>query len=211
MLKSLGSASPMGLATPGCQLPPRESVAGALQIPLRKRSGMVVAHTMVSEEDGHLAVFRWYRTGNGYAARCRNGTVLLMHRAIMNASRGVGVDHVNRDRLDNRRCNLRFASHFQQAYNSNISRKNTSGYKGVSFRKYDRRWVAEIRCGARDYFFGMYSSPEEAAIAYDLAALALHREFAATNFQYSDRARREAVGMAHLFPPGPGAHKGRTR
>ncbi len=197
----------MGSAAPGCQLPTLESIAGAVRIPLRNRSGLVVAQTMVSEEDGALAAFGWYRTGNGYAARHEKGTVLLMHRVILNAPRGVGVDHIHRERLDNRRCNLRFATHFQQAYNSNISRKNTSGYKGVSFSKYDRRWVSEIRCGGRDYFLGMYSSPEEAAIAYDFAALALHREFAATNFQYSDRVRTEAVGMAHLFPPGPGAHQ----
>lgn len=172
-------------------LPIPDLVLGALWIPLRNRSGEVVAYTLIDEQDGDLARFTWHLNPGGYAAgwakrRSRGrGTDLnrtqLMHRIILGAPPGVEVDHVNRNRLDNRRSNLRFATDGENARNRERSRRNTSGYKGVQFDRVTGRWSAAVRYEGKTYGVGQFESPELAAFAYDFAAAALHGEFAATN------------------------------
>lgn len=112
---------------------------------------------------------------------------LRMHRLIAEAPDGVEVDHINRDRLDNRRSNLRLTDRAGNARNRSRNMKSTSGFKGI--RRYGRkssRWVAEIRFERHTHFLGIYATAEEAAVTYDLAAMALHGEFAATNFVHNE-------------------------
>jgi hypothetical protein len=90
---------------------------------------------------------------------------------------GALVDHVNGDTLDNRRENLRVATH---AENSQNKRKISKGFKGV----YERRghWIASIAaCGTR-VRLGSFATPEEAAMAYDDGARKWHGPFARVNF-----------------------------
>lgn len=86
------------------------------------------------------------------------------------------VDHINGDGLDNRRANLRQASHAQNMANTPLKINNQSGFKGVS--RHRERWRAQ--CGPQ--YLGLFSSPESAASAYDAAALAMYGEFARLNF-----------------------------
>ena len=67
-----------------------------------------------------------------------------MHRVIINAPKDMQVDHINGNRLDNRRCNLRLATDGQNMGNSKIPRHNTSGFKGVSWDKRREQWEAYI-------------------------------------------------------------------
>lgn len=92
------------------------------------------------------------------------------------------VDHVNGDGLDNRHSNLRPATDAQNRQNRRRQANNSSGYKGVDWFKRQGRWRARIKAAGTWYFLGYHDNAEEAARAYDAAALELHGEFARLNF-----------------------------
>jgi len=89
---------------------------------------------------------------------------------------------MNRDRLDNRKANLRFASSAENARNSSGPRSSTSRYKGVSWYTDYGKWRAAIGHNGRFRHIGYFSSEEDAARAYDEKARELFGDFAATNF-----------------------------
>ena len=101
-----------------------------------------------------------------------------MHRQIMGLSKGDGkrVDHINGDRLDNRRCNLRLATHAENCRNRKNHSNNTSGFKGVHRQK--NRWRALIRVDGKSKFLGSFLTPEDAHAAYCAAARKYFGEFA---------------------------------
>jgi hypothetical protein len=105
-----------------------------------------------------------------------------MHRQILGAPPGQQVDHINGDTLDNRRVNLRLATHGQNQHNRGKYRNNKSGYKGVSWDKAAGKWRAQIKFNNKKYNLGRYHDPIEAALAYDAAAIRLHGAFARLNF-----------------------------
>ena len=91
------------------------------------------------------------------------------------------VDHINRNTLDNRRCNLRIVTKAQNAKNKSISRDNTSGYNGAQWHKTDRKWRARIGTDGKQIFLGNFDTREDAAHAYNKAAKKYHGEFASLN------------------------------
>ncbi len=103
-------------------------------------------------------------------------TSITMHRLIMNAGKGVVVDHINGNALDNRRCNLRFATASENSMNRSKTVLNTSGFKGVYKDK--SRWLAKIGIGGKRIYLGTFDTPELAYAAYCAAALKYHKEFA---------------------------------
>lgn len=165
---------------------PPAPVPGALWIPLRNRRGAVLAYTLIDEEDAHLAKLRWHAT-SGYAHRWewhRGRQVgVFLHRVILKVPDEFECDHINRNRLDNRRANLRWATRSQNS--RNVKRKEPKKYKGVQFLESANRWRALITFEGVAYRLGAFATPEAAAFAYDFAAIALHGEFAATNFRLS--------------------------
>ena len=101
-----------------------------------------------------------------------------MHRLILQLPpRTPQIDHRNCDGLDNRRKNLRLATPAQNNYNLKTPRHNTSGLKGASWQKRDRKWRALIQ----SKWLGCFQTKEEAAAAYDKAACELFGEFARPN------------------------------
>lgn len=88
------------------------------------------------------------------------------------------IDHVNGNRLDNRICNLRDATHAENQRNSKRPKSNTSGIKGVYWDKRSKKWGAHIRFGNKMLNLGRFSEKEDAAAAYKLAALKYHGDFA---------------------------------
>lgn len=100
-----------------------------------------------------------------------------MHRVIMKFPEGLEIDHIDGDGFNNRRNNLRIATRAQNGANRGKTNANTSGYKGVSFRARDKRWVA--MCGGR--YLGYFLTAEDAAKAYDQEATARYGRFAKTN------------------------------
>lgn len=88
------------------------------------------------------------------------------------------VDHINLNGLDNRRCNLRLATNTENQRNKSKQVNNTSGYKGVYWRKDSNKWVAQIKVDNEVRHLGRFDTPEEAHAAYCEAAKQLHGEFA---------------------------------
>lgn len=107
------------------------------------------------------------------------GTTIRMHTLITGWP---FVDHVNGDGLDNRRCNLRPASHATNARNVGLIASNTSGFKGVTWSTAADKWVAQIHVNKHRIHLGVFVDPVEAARAYDAAALIHFGEFARLNF-----------------------------
>lgn len=135
-------------------------------------------------DEALVAPLRW-RLCSGYARSDPfvhgQAVATYMHRLILPPGPGLEVDHINRDRFDNRRSNLRIAEKWQQNANSGLHADNTSGFRGVSHSK-GGRWRAYIGVDGRTVHLGVFTSREAAALAYDHAALNHFGEFATLNF-----------------------------
>lgn len=102
---------------------------------------------------------------------------------LLETPKGMMVDHIDRNPLNNRRNNLRIATNGQNSRNvPKTSAKRSSVYKGVSWHKRKNKWIASCAINSRNKFLGYFNDEIEAAKAYDLSAKELHGEFANTNF-----------------------------
>jgi hypothetical protein len=134
-----------------------------------------------------LSKFPWHLTAGGYAAKnvlTENGkrTIVLMHRLLMNPHAGLHVDHIDGNKLDNRRNNLRLCTSGENLMNSKgQSRRVYSKFKGVTWDKARSKWVAQIQAEKRHKMLGRFATEEQAAIAYNIAAQSMHGEFAYIN------------------------------
>lgn len=127
---------------------------------------------------------KWYY-GSKYAVRNMNigGKIIkiILHRLILDAPKGMQVDHINGNRLDNRRENLRICTQAENCKNRKESKNNTSGYKGVSICSQTKKYKAVIQLNRKKIFLGRFKTAKEAAIAYNEAAVKYHGEFANLN------------------------------
>mgnify|MGYP001562305313 CR=1 FL=1 len=108
----------------------------------------------------------------------RTWTTLYMHRLLLNAPLSMKTDHVNGNGLDNRRANLRPATHAENLRNRGPQRNNTTGFKGVSFDKTRGKFQARIMLSGREIHLGRFITPQKAHAAYCAAAAKLHGKFA---------------------------------
>lgn len=138
---------------------------------------------LVDKQDKHLlADYSWSIHKHGYPHARVNGEVVRIHQLIMPAKDGYLVDHINGDKLDNRRSNLRYATVAQNQYNRKVGQKNNkSGYKGVWYREDQKKYRALIRFNNKLKHLGQYKTAEEAAEVYNNAAKSLFGDYARLN------------------------------
>ncbi len=140
---------------------------------------------LVDDEDfERLSKFKWhalYTKGHWYAVRTMDKRLIFMHREIMAAPSRAQVDHKDGNGLNNQQYNLRLATNAQNGRNRGKQHNNTSGYKGVYWNKQDRKWRANIRCDGRIIHLGYFVNSEDAARAYNDAAIKYFGEFAKLN------------------------------
>lgn len=144
-----------------------------------------------------ISQHKWYfkeaadGTG-GYAARIDltggKRTLITMHRAVFLKHNACfdfkdveNVDHINRQKLDNRLSNLRAATKRENIANAGVSKSNKSGYKGVNYYPQSSSYKAQIMEFGKKKHIGYYATPEEAALAYNIRSREIFGEFAYQN------------------------------
>ena len=131
--------------------------------------------TLVDDDDWkNLIKFPWHFSTSGVRHKH-----IYMHRMIMNPSSDVQIDHIDCNPLNNQKSNLRCVTNTQNQHNKKIQCNNTSGFKGVSW--YANKWVARIRINGVKTHLGRFDKIEDAAAAYEKAAIQYFGEFARIN------------------------------
>ncbi|HEX9503641.1 MAG TPA: HNH endonuclease [Patescibacteria group bacterium] len=141
-----------------------------------------------SEDYNRLSKYSWYINDSGYAMTTiydpktqLSNLKIRMHRLIMNSKKGELVDHRNNNRLDNRKSNLRVCNLQTSARNVKRHKDNQNPYKGI--QKVGNKWYTRICLNRKAYQTGPFKTSHQAALAYDLWAIDLHKEFANLNFE----------------------------
>lgn len=152
------------------------------EIPLTRKKVAVI-----NKNDFQLVnQFKWHASAYGYAVsdqRYKLGKYLFMHRLIMNAKEDEEVDHINGDKLDNRKSNLRICTRTEQLRNTKKRSDSTNKFKGIVKRpNRNKPWHARIKVNKKEISLGYYVTQEEAAKAYDQAAIKYFGKFARINF-----------------------------
>jgi hypothetical protein len=133
--------------------------------------------TLVDDFDyEYLRLFSWYISHGYVQTKLKDRKNIRIHQLILPCIDGYTPDHINRDKLDNRRENLRRATMSQQAIRS-CKPTGSSKYRGVSWHKQHKLWIGYIK----DIHLGYFKTEEEAARAYNKVAKKLYGEFAVLN------------------------------
>lgn len=118
------------------------------------------------EDWKNLRKFHWTKAKNGYAKTAfkENNKIVnrLFHVLVMGKEDGKVVDHINRNKLDNRKKNLRLVPYQINVINSGMLSTNTSGTKGVSWLACRNRWKAYIWVNNKEKYLGVYKTKDEA-------------------------------------------------
>jgi hypothetical protein len=136
-----------------------------------------------------------------YVSTRIEGKKIYLHRVLLEAPKGKWVDHRNGSPLDNRRTNLRLATHQQNMFNSGKrstykGKPTSSSFKGVTWDRSCGKYKARIKKNGIYHYLGHFDDPWKAALAYDHAALEMFGEFAQTNFTYEEGGQ-PSLGEGH--------------
>ena len=109
-----------------------------------------------------VRLHRWYINSQGYVCTNMQNKKVKLHRFITDAMPGMEVDHINRDKSDNRRSNLRICNKSDNLKNTNIYKNNTSGVNGVSWSSAKNKWVVQLQLQGKRSHFGYFDKLDEA-------------------------------------------------
>lgn len=147
-----------------------------LVVPLTRRK-----RARISVLDHRVLDYKWCCDPKGYA---KNGPVGYMHRFLL-GNPPTDVDHLDGNGLNNTRSNIHAPSRSVNKHRRHVILSPTGFYGVTKHLQAKRCWTANIKINYKRKYLGCFRSPEEAARAYDLAALEVHGEYAKTNFMWS--------------------------
>lgn len=142
---------------------------------------------LIDDEDYERIIqYHWYADKHGYtyyARRSFNNKHDYLHRFIMNAKPGEQIDHLDGNGLNDQKYNLRIVNNSQNHMNSKKHLDGLNKYKGISWNKRKKKWVATICLNYKHIHLGFFINELDAARAYDEAAKKYHGEYARLNFE----------------------------
>lgn len=137
---------------------------------------------LVDDEDfEYLNQWKWHFSSRGYAMRRAYKKNIHMHRAVFRIDEKLQCDHINGNRIDNRKSNLRPCTQNENMMNKKAYKNNKTGYKGVNFQ--NGKYHASISILGKKTHLGHFKTAEEAARKYDEAAIQKFGIFARLNFR----------------------------
>lgn len=157
-------------------------------IPLGGKHGKGMFLIIDSDDFPRVSKLRWHLSSTGYpraniylgySKEKKRGMnkAIYIHNLILGKHESKDVDHINRNKLDNRKENLRFATRGQNMANAGMSAHNTSGIKGVSWHKQHQKWCAITRVNGKNKCLGLFNSKYEASRAYRAKINQKHKIF----------------------------------
>jgi hypothetical protein len=146
------------------------------KIEIRRYKDKASLFTLVDDEDFEwLNRFKWQISSHGYVkTETGRGRMLYMHRLINKTQEEFVTDHINRNKLDNRRENLRTVNKSENGINRLKQINNTSGYKGISWDRKASRWEAFIHLHRKKHFLGYFKDIKDAIMARRQGELKYH-------------------------------------
>lgn len=134
------------------------------KIVLYDKEGNINGYSLIDLEDVEkIKDYKWYLTRDGYCANSvKSKNRVRLHRFLLNVQDDKIVDHVNRDKLDNRKCNLRIATPSENMHNRNLSKNNKSGFSGIWHDVKRGKWEVQICINNRKKRIGIFVKLEDA-------------------------------------------------
>jgi hypothetical protein len=141
------------------------------KIPVGGKQKEFGTYALCSAEDfDGLSKYSWYWSGDGYPTTTLKGckSIKSMSRLIMQPEKGKIVDHINRDKKDNRRENLRCVTHAQNNQNRTKKEGCSSCYNGVVYEKHKKKFIARLTVNSLLHSIGTFDDEIDAAKAFDI-------------------------------------------
>lgn len=122
-----------------------------------------------------ISKLRWYLNENGYPRTTRRINRKYMHQLILPNAKT--IDHIDGDKLNNQRDNLRICTQTQNCYNQKLHKNNTSGYRGVTWDKRQNQWIAQIMVNRKAIYLGSFTDLRAAILARKWGEKLYFKEF----------------------------------
>jgi len=127
-----------------------------------------------------ISKFGLHLSSHGYVRATKQYKTIYLHRLIMNPPDNMKIDHINGNKLDNRKSNLRICEQKQNCLNKKIGKRNKTGVPGVWWCKERKKWAAQISVNCKTKGLGRYINFNDAVEARKKAEIEFHGEYAAT-------------------------------
>jgi len=147
-----------------------------LELIVRNKKSEEVARSKFDHEyRDAVAALKWSLSSGGYPRNIKTRSNL--HQVVMGRRAGYEVDHINGDRLDNRRINLRWATHAENGRNLKLSKRNKSGCRGVWWDQTNKAWMVKITLNYKQMHLGRFNDYDEAVRVRKEAEIHHYGEF----------------------------------